>query len=195
MTGKQSFFHSLYPLMMKLTGWLGVNSKVRNNTSYTKPILSFYELATTQNNGNTLPMQQFKGKKVLLVNTASDCGYTAQFAQLQQLHTQFPELVILGFPANDFKEQEKGSDQDIAQYCQLNYGVTFPLMKKSVVIRNNRQNSVFQWLTNSEQNGWNNQAPEWNFGKYLVDEKGVLIHYFGPSVSPLNKKVIQSIKK
>jgi len=99
------------------------------------PPESFYELETSLNNGTQLKFSELKGKKVLLVNTASNCGYTNQYEALQQLHEQFREkLVVIGFPANDFKEQEKGSDDEIATFCQVNFGVTFPLAKKSTVI-------------------------------------------------------------
>lgn len=194
MKGKQSFFRSVYPVLMKLTRLLGINSLIRHNSSHTAPGSPFYHLQSVQNNGAPIAMQQYKGKKVLLVNTASDCGYTAQYGQLQQLHRQFPELVILGFPANDFKEQEKGNDNDIAGFCELNFGVTFPLMKKSVVVKSEAQNDVFKWLTNSSLNGWNDTAPEWNFSKYLVNENGLLMHYFGPSVSPLSHTITSAIK-
>jgi glutathione peroxidase len=129
------------------------------------------------------------------VNTASDCGYSNQYNQLQELSQKYKDkLVVLGFPANDFKEQEKGSDQEIAAFCKANYGVSFPLMSKSVVIRSDQQNPVFQWLTDSSRNGWNNKQPGWNFSKYIVDEKGMLTHYFGSSVSPLSKDVLKAIE-
>ena len=105
------------------------------------------------------------------------------------------KLLVIGFPANDFKEQEKGTDEEIMQFCKLNYGVTFPLMKKSVVIRSAGQNPVFQWLTDSAKNGWNNKYPSWNFSKYLVNENGILTNYFDPSVSPLGKEIREAIEK
>src|SRR5262249_54051619 len=105
------------------------------------------------------------------------------------------KLTIIGFPANDFKQQEKGSDEQIAQFCKLNFGVSFPLMKKSTVVRSTDQNAVFKWLTDSSQNGWNNRLPSWNFTKYLVNQEGTLTDYFGPAVSPLSTEVITAIKK
>ena len=100
---------------------------------------------------------------------------------------------MIGFPANDFKQQEKRTDEEIARFCKLNFGVTFPLMKKTVVIKTAEQNEVFQWLTDSTKNGWNNKAPSWNFTKYIVNEEGVLTNYFGASVSPAGKDVIKAI--
>ena len=121
----------------------------------------------------------------MIVNTASECGYTAQYAELQQLYTKYADqLTIIGFPSNDFKEQEKGTDDEIAAFCKVNFGVTFPLAKKSSVLKGLGQNEVFQWLTMKEMNGWNEQQPTWNFSKYLIDEKGRLTHYFDPSVVP-----------
>ena len=105
------------------------------------------------------------------------------------------KLVIIGFPANDFKEQEKGTDEEIAQFCKLNFGVTFPLMKKAVVIKAPEQNEVFKWLTDSAKNGWNNKPPSWNFAKYIVNEEGILTNYFGSSISPLSKDVSDAVQK
>ena len=105
------------------------------------------------------------------------------------------KLLVIGFPANDFKEQEKGTDDEIAEFCKLNFGVNFPLMKKSVVKKNAEQNEIFKWLTDSSKNGWNSKAPSWNFTKYLVNEEGVLTNYFGSSVSPASIDVVNAIKK
>src|SRR5258705_9064820 len=130
----------------------------------------------------------------MLVNTASDCGYTGQYDALQKLYEQNEgRLVIIGFPANDFKQEEKGTDEEIAQFCKLNFGVSFPLMKKSVVVKTAEQNEVFKWLTDSAKNGWNNKPPSWNFTKYIVNEEGVLTNYFGSSVSPAGKDVKNAI--
>ena len=131
---------------------------------------------------------------MLLVNTASDCGYTGQYDELQKLYEEYQnKLIVIGFPANDFKEQEKGSDEEIAQFCKINYGVTFPLIKKSSVIKGNSQNEVYQWLSNKNLNGWNDQQPTWNFSKYLINEEGALTNYFAPFISPLSKDVIAAI--
>lgn len=195
MNSKQPKLRRLYPLLMKLTRLFGVYNRVQHNTSQVKPVKSFYHLQATQNNGQQILMQQYQGKKVLIVNTASQCGYTMQYGQLQQLHLQYPQLVILGFPANDFKEQEQGNDNDIARFCEINFGVTFPLMKKSTVVKTGQQNEVFRWLSNRTENGWNNVAPEWNFSKYLINEQGQLQGYFGSSVSPLSNTLIKAIKE
>lgn len=168
---------------------------ILKNDQQTKAAASIYDLNVQLNGGRSLPLSNYKGKKLLLVNTASNCGYTGQYNDLQQLYEQYKnKLEIIAFPANDFGEQERGSDQQIARFCKVNFGVTFPLAKKSVVIKSNEQNQVFKWLTDKQLNGWNEQYPSWNFSKYLVDEEGQLTHYFDPSVEPLSEEVIQAIE-
>jgi len=192
MTIRQKLLKAVYPVFMRMQG---KKAKVLTNEK-TQPPVSFYSLKTTLGNGSEFDFTQLKGKKVLLVNTASNCGYTNQYDDLQKLNDQFHnKLVILGFPANDFKEQEKGNDEEIAQFCKINFGVTFPLMKKSSVIKAADQNEVFKWLTDSTKNGWNSKQPSWNFSKYLINEEGVLTNYFDPSVSPLSEEVLNEIKK
>lgn len=195
MTYRQKVLKAVYPAFMWITKLTGTNTKKMKNESAKSPVASFYDLSATQIDGKELKFADFKGKKLLLVNTASDCGYTNQYADLQKLYDQFKDkLLVIGFPANDFKEQEKGTDEEIAQFCQKNYGVTFPIMKKSVVIKSVQQNPVYQWLTDSSKNGWCNQQPSWNFSKYLVDENGVLTNYFDPSVSPLSNEITDKLR-
>lgn len=192
MTYRQKVLKAVYPALMWFTKLTGKNvSKLAGNK---QPPVSFHSLKGLLNDGSTLDFATLKGKKVLLVNTASDCGYTNQYEALQQLYEQHKDkLVILGFPANDFKEQEKGSDAAIQEFCRKNYGVSFPLMQKSSVIQSPQQNIIYQWLTDSAKNGWNNKMPSWNFSKYLVDENGVLANYFDPSVSPTSTDVVKAI--
>ena len=193
MTPKQKVLKVFYPALMWITKFTGTNTSNIVNNSIQPPI-SFYSLQTTLSDGSTFNFAALKGKKVMLVNTASDCGYTDQYADLEKLYRQYKVgLEIIAFPANDFKEQEKGDDNAIAAFCKKNYGVTFPIMAKSVVIKSNKQNSVFGWLTNPSGNGWNSKAPSWNFSKYLVNEKGELFHYFDPSISPFSKEVINAV--
>ncbi len=194
MTGKQKIAKAIYPALMAITKLFG--GKEKSNPNAIAPPVSFYNLQTIANDGKQMSFENLKGKKILIVNTASDCGYTAQYDDLQKLHEQYKDkLIIIGFPANDFKEQEKGTDEDIAQFCKINYGVTFPLAKKSSVIKSAEQNNVFEWLSNKNKNGWNDQQPTWNFSKYLINENGVLMNYFDPSISPLSKDVTEAIAK
>lgn len=193
---KQKIAKALYPLLMGGTKLLGKNSKIMNNELGIKAPQSLYEQNITLNTGQTLPLSACQGKKIMLVNTASNCGYTGQYAELQELYEQYKDkLEIIGFPANDFAEQEKGNDEEIAQFCKVNFGVTFPLAQKSTVVKTAGQNPVFAWLTNKDRNGWNDQAPSWNFSKYLINERGMLTHYFDPSISPLSEVVTAAIAK
>jgi glutathione peroxidase len=192
---KQKLLKVFYPLVMRLSKSPAGKGKILSNEKSTKPLVPFHELKITQNNGQELNFSRFINKKVLLVNTASKCGYTGQYEELQQLHEKMQgKMAIVGFPANDFKEQEKGDDREIAQFCQINYGVTFTLSTKSSVIKGKDQHPVYQWLTHAGQNGWNTHQPDWNFSKYLIDEKGVLTHYFGPAVSPLSREIMKELE-
>jgi len=190
MTLKQRLLKLAYPLFM-LYSRVSQYEPVLSNEKNAAPVQSIYDLNITLNNGETISLRQFAGKKILLVNTASDCGYTDQYNELQQLYSRFQNRVeVIGFPANDFRQQEKGTDEQIAEFCRVNYGVTFPLAKKSVVIKSPDQNPVFRWLSDKNLNGWNDKEPSWNFSKYLVDEQGMLTHYFDPAVSPMSKDVL-----
>jgi glutathione peroxidase len=194
MTYRQKILKAVYPAFMWFTKLTGKN--MRDLSGNIEPPVSFYDQKSILINGDTMDFNTLKGKKVLLVNTASDCGYTKQYDELQQLSDTYKDkLIVLGFPANDFKAQEKESNAAIAEFCKVNFGVNFPLMQKTVVIKSAAQNSIFQWLTQSAKNGWNTTAPAWNFSKYLVNEEGVLTHYFDPSVSPLSTAVINAIEK
>ena len=185
MTFRQRILKFFYPLLMLFSKKSGKSAVVLKNEKNKRPVQSIYDLSVPLNNGNELKLKEYAGKKILLVNTASDCGYTDQYDDLQKLYTAYQkDLVVIGFPANDFKEQEKGNDEEIAQFCKLNYGISFPLSKKSVVIKSSEQNPVFRWLSDKNKNGWNDQPPTWNFSKYLVNEEGVLTHYFDPGISP-----------
>lgn len=192
MTWRQSLLQKAYPIIMFLDKLTGQSSKTMlNNDKAIRPIENFYELSAIKNNGDTLQFSELRGKKVLLVNTASDCGYTGQYEELEALHKKYGDrLVILGFPANDFKEQEKKSDEDIATFCKVNYGVTFQLMKKGQVIKGANQQPVYQWLTNPAKNGWCEKEPDWNFSKYLIDETGILMAYYSQWVSPKNMSLV-----
>ena len=194
MTFRQRILKLFYPLLMLFSKKSGKSAVVLKNEKNKKPVQSIYDLSVPLNNGNELKLKEYAGKKILLVNTASDCGYTDQYDDLQKLYTAYQkDLVVIGFPANDFKEQEKGNDEEIAQFCKLNYGISFPLSKKTVVVKKPGQHPVFQWLTYADRNGWLDKAPDWNFAKYLVTAEGVLDSYFGPGISPLDEVVLKAI--
>jgi glutathione peroxidase len=194
MTLEQKIRKAIYPIVMAAGKLVGMKYGIEKNNTIRRPRESFYLLTGLTIDGKLMNFSMLQGKKVLLVNTASDCGYTGQYDDLEKLHQQFGKtLVVIGFPANDFKEQEKGNDEDIATFCRRNYGVTFTLMKKSIVIKGEHQNDVYKWLTSADKNGWNDKAPEWNFAKYLVNEDGVLTHYFSPAVSPMSEEILRNL--
>jgi glutathione peroxidase len=195
MTGKQKIMKTIYPLITGVTRLFGKNSDVFVNTDHKVPVQSVYDLPVKLNSGSQLNLKDLSGKKILVVNTASDCGYTRQYEELQELQTKYAgKLQVIGFPANDFSEQEKGSDEEIMRFCKLNYGISFPLSTKTVVIKSENQDPVFKWLSDKSLNGWNDKAPSWNFSKYLINEKGTLTHYFDPSVSPLGHNMIEAVE-
>lgn len=194
MTARQSMLKMFYPALMKMGKIFGVRAGMKKNKDNVAPVCSFYELTATAINGTEINFKEFEGKNVLLVNTASDCGYTNQLKDLKKLHQLYKdELVVIGFPSNDFKDQEKLGDEEIASFCFGNFGVDFLLAKKSVVIKDDEQNDVFAWLSDKQKNGWNDKAPEWNFSKYLVNKKGILTGYFGPGIAPLSNEIMSNI--
>ncbi len=141
--------------------------------------MSIYDFQIQSLEGEMIDFADYKGKKLLIVNTASECGYTPQYADLQKLHQEFGEkITVLGFPANNFGGQEPGSDQQIASFCEKNYGVTFPMFSKMEVVGKN-QHPLFKFL--KEQTG---KEPTWNFCKYLVSENGEEISFYASSVNP-----------
>jgi glutathione peroxidase len=195
MTIRQKILKTIYPMLTGLTRLAGANSKSHKPPFAMEPPVSVYSLKILLNSGEEISMNSLRGKKVLLVNTASDCGYTAQYEDLQALQKEYDkDLVIIGFPANDFKQQEKGSDAQIAEFCKINFGVTFPLAAKSSVLKGDSQHPVFRWLSDKDLNGWNSQAPIWNFSKYLIDDQGRLAGVFEPSVAPGAKEIVDLLE-
>lgn len=155
----------------------------------------FYRLSFTSLDGKKVNFSDFKGKKVLIVNTASKCGFTPQYADLQTLSNQYKgKLVVIGFPSNDFGKQEPGTNEEIGEFCQKNYGVTFLMMEKSTV-KGADKNTVYQWLTDKNKNGWNTDEPSWNFCKYLVDENGNLLKFYSSKVKPLDEQITNELAK
>lgn len=195
MSYRQKLLKAAYPALMWFNRLTGKNVKAISKENI-PPVVSFYSLKGTLINGNVLDLADLKGKKVMLLNTASDCGYTDQYTGLEKLYRNYQDkLVMIGFPSNDFKDQEKGSDDAIAKFCKQNYGVTFLLMKKSSVIKGETQNEIFRWLTDAGKNGWNDQEPTWNFCKYIVNENGHLTHFFASGVDPMSSEIINAITK
>ena len=174
-----------------LIAGIGIFTVFNLNSSEKIPDIpkSFYALSAEDINGEVISMSFFKGKKVLVVNVASQCGYTPQYEGLQTLYETYSDsLVVLGFPSNDFMWQEPGSNSEIKTFCQRTYGVTFPMFSK-IHVKGRKQHPIYDWLSDSKLNGWNDENPSWNFNKYLLDEKGNLIEWFGANLEPLDTMI------
>jgi len=162
---------------------LSYSDEISDNTK------SFYALSAENINGESISMNTFKDKKILIVNVASQCGYTPQYEGLQNLYKTYGDrLVVLGFPSNDFMWQEPGNNTEIKTFCQRTYGVTFPMFAK-IHVKGRKQHALYTWLSDSTMNGWNHEQPSWNFNKYLLDEKGKLLERFGSSIEPLDTQI------
>ncbi len=159
------------------------------NTNNIAPKKSFYELEAISLGGKKISFDQYKNKKILIVNVASKCGYTYQYEGLQKLQDIHQDkVIVLGFPANDFFNQESGSNEEIEEFCEINFGITFRMFEKTTT-KGRKQSPVYQWLTNKDFNGWNTQRPTWNFCKYLVNEQGELVGFFDSKVKPLSEEI------
>lgn len=144
--------------------------------------------------GGQIDFSKYKGKKIMIVNTASKCGYTPQYEQLQKVYSQYKDkLVIVGFPCNQFGGQEPGSNAEIVEFCQKNYGVNFPLADK-VDVKGNTQSPIYQWLTQKVKNGVLDATIGWNFNKFLLDENGKMLAYFPSNVKPDSDTILSYLK-
>ena len=159
-----------------------------------KDTVSFHSLKAKDIDGQTLNMSKYKGKKIIILNVASKCGYTPQYADWQAFFEKNnSKFEVLGFPCNQFLGQEPGTAEEIESFCQKNYGVTFQMFDK-IDVKGDEQSPIYKWLTDPAQNGWNNTVPSWNFSKYLVDENGKLLNYFGPKIKPDSPEFLAAIK-
>lgn len=150
---------------------------------------SIYDFKVPALDGGTIDFANFKGKKILIVNTASECGYTPQYEGLQKLYEKCKDkLVVVGFPENNFGAQEPGTNEQIKAFCKKNFGVTFPMAAK-VSVKGDDMAPIFQWLTNKVENGVMDVDIKWNFGKFLLDEKGTLMNYFSSKVTPMSDEI------
>ncbi len=193
-------------LLMALVIWASscTSTKKNNTTSQTSMSTqntttqskSFYDfsIATLDENG-AINMADYKGKKILIVNVASKCGYTPQYEGLQKLYTEHGDKVqIIGFPCNQFMGQEPGGKEDIASFCQKNYGVTFPLTTK-IDVKGKDQHAIYEWLTSKDYNGIDDYKVGWNFNKFLLDENGKLIAHYDSGVTPMSEELVNAILK
>lgn len=157
---------------------------------------TLYDFTVTDIYGDEFNFADLKGKKVMIVNTASKCGLTPQYESLEKLYTTYgdEDFVIVGFPANNFMNQEPGSNEDIISFCEENYGVTFPMMSK-ISVKGDDMHPLYQWLTQKEKNGFEDSEVSWNFQKYLIDENGHLVAYYAPRKDPLSKEIVSWISE
>lgn len=180
------FIRDLFYPILKMTTKQDIITNERN----VQPTTSIYSIPVKKIDGTISTLEEFKGRKMLIVNTASECGFTGQYAQMEEVYeNKKDELVIIAFPSNDFGAQEPDSDEMIAQFCEKNYHVSFPLYAK-IDIKGENKHPLYKWLSDSSLNGWNDQKPSWNFSKYLVDENGVLQHYFNAGIEPYHPLIL-----
>jgi len=165
------------------------------NLANAQSIKSLYDFKTTTLDGQPFDFSSLKGKKVLVVNTASKCGHTPQYAQLEELYKKYggETFTIIGFPANNFLSQEPGTNSEIREFCTKNYGVTFPMMSK-ISVKGKDQDPIYKWLTSKEENGVMDAPVKWNFQKFMIDEKGHIVGMVEPGTSPMTDKIVNWIE-
>jgi len=156
---------------------------------------TIYDFTVKSISGEDFSLSQLKGKKVLIVNTASKCGNTPQYSELQELYQKYggDKFVIIGFPANNFMGQEPGSNEEIAQFCKLNYGVTFPMMEK-ISVKGNDIHPLYEYLTQESENGVLDAPVTWNFQKFMIDENGKVVGYAKPTTKPFSEEIVKWIE-
>ena len=155
---------------------------------------TIYDFKVKAINGDDYDLSQLKGKKVLIVNTASKCGFTPQYAELEELYEKYKNdnFIIIGFPANNFLNQEPGTNEEIANFCKVNYGVTFPMMEK-ISVKGNDINPLYSYLTQKSENGVLDAPVSWNFQKFMIDENGHVVDYAKPATKPMSDKIVDWI--
>ncbi|MEY3050802.1 MAG: hypothetical protein RLY31_587 [Bacteroidota bacterium] len=174
---------ALIPSLLTFGACFNQNSVVQNADGKA-PSTSIYDIPLTTIEGEATDLKAYKGKKIVLLNVASKCGYTPQYADWEAFYREHGErVVVLGFPANNFMGQEPGSNEEIAAFCERNYGVSFPMFEK-LSVKGGDQHPLYAWLTDPGMNGWNKKEPSWNFCKYVIDEEGRLTHFFASGVKP-----------
>lgn len=176
--------------------FMGIKGKAQNKETETvMEKQSIYQFIVEDLSGNKFDFSTLKGKKIMIVNTASKCGYTSQYKELEEIYKEYKDknFVIIGFPANNFLRQEPGTNQEIASFCQLNYGVTFPMMSK-ISVKGDDMAALYQFLTQKSKNGVEDSVVKWNFQKYLLNEKGELVKIYYSKTKPNDPEIINWIK-
>jgi glutathione peroxidase len=170
-------------ILLALTGFLFLTAAT------SKPSHSVYKFSVAGIDGGKIKFKKYKGKKILIVNTASKCGYTPQYADLQKLYQTYGEkLVVVGVPANNFGQQEPGENPEIKTFCSEKFGVTFPLAAK-VSVKGEDMHPLYKWLTQKSENGVMDAEVKWNFTKFLLDENGKLLKVFSSKVNPMSEEI------
>lgn len=184
---KQKMKKFIFLTTLILFSIFGMSQSIKTNT--------IYGFKVNQIDGKEIELSEFKGKKILIVNVASQCGLTPQYKQLQELYEKYRQqnFTIIAFPANNFGEQEPGSNEEIATFCTKNYGVTFPVMEK-ISVKGSDIHPFYNWLTQKSENGNIDSEVKWNFQKYLVNESGELVKVITPTESPLSDNIINWIE-
>jgi glutathione peroxidase len=179
--------------MKKLSLILAISMMLTGAISAQKTLHNF---KTKTIDGMEFDLASLKGKKVLVVNTASRCGLTPQYKELEALYNKYKDrnFVIIGFPANNFMSQEPGTNEEIKEFCEINYGVTFPMMSK-VSVKGKDQDPIYNWLTNKSENGILDAEVSWNFQKFMIDENGNMVDFASPRESPASEKIVRWIEK
>ena len=158
-----------------------------------KATTSIYDIKINNLQGNPIELSQHRGKKILFVNVASKCGFTPQYRELQELYDMYKDvLTIIGVPCNQFGKQEPGNSDEIQEFCQVNYGVSFPITEK-IDVKGSNQHDLYQWLTQKAGNGKQNSSVKWNFQKYLIDEHGEFIDFFYSITKPFNSRITKHL--
>lgn len=188
---KRLFFQGITAAVVAVFMVVAAPASAQDNDSKT-----FHDFKVETISGQTLDLSTFEGKKVMVVNTASKCGLTPQYEALEELYQKYADqgFVVIGFPANNFNNQEPGTNEEIMEFCESNYQVSFPMMSK-ISVKGEDQAPLYQWLTQKENNGKLDAEVSWNFQKFLIDEQGQLVDYLPPRESPLSEKVIQWIEE
>ncbi len=157
---------------------------------------NFHDFTVKDIDGKNYALNQLRGKKVLVVNVASKCGFTPQYEDLQKLYETYKDknFMIIGFPANNFLKQEPGTNEEIKSFCSLNYGVTFPIMAK-ISVKGSDIHPVYEWLTEKDKNGKESSKVKWNFQKYMIDANGSLVGHFGSSTKPFDPAIVKWIEE
>jgi len=190
-----SFLFTIYNQIVNVMKISGIIILLAASLAANAQNVSFHGFMVTDIDGNEFPLSRLKGKKVMVVNTASKCGFTPQYEDLQALYEKYKDknFVIIGFPANNFMGQEPGTNQEIKEFCTTRFNVSFPMMAK-VSVKGKDIHPLYQWLTQKSMNGVMDSEVKWNFQKYLIDEKGNLVDMIPPKEKPNSEKVIKWIE-